>query len=57
LTPQCFPVDLAKKHPFIHLETPQKGGHCAFMTPNTEFSWAEKRTLQFITDGYYNKFE
>jgi uncharacterized protein len=56
LTPPCFPIDLAKKHPFIHLETPQKGGHCAFMTPdNSEFSWAELRTMRFLTEGYYNK--
>ncbi len=46
----CSPVEMAKKHPFIHLEMPQLGGHVAFMLPNDEFSWMEYRALEFIED-------
>jgi uncharacterized protein len=49
LTPKCMPIEIAKNHPFFHLEMPKFGGHCGFMTPNEEFSWAEKRALEFLS--------
>jgi uncharacterized protein len=53
LTPECFPYDLATNHPFIHLETPQYGGHCGFSLANdSQFSWAEHRALAFSKDGF-----
>jgi predicted alpha/beta-fold hydrolase len=50
LTPECFPVDLARKHDFFHLELSETGGHCGFQVRNGgEFSWAEKRALEFLS--------
>lgn len=49
LTPECFPVELAKTHPFVHLELTSGGGHCGFsMQGGGEFSWAEKRAMAFV---------
>ena len=47
LTPACMPVDIARDHAWFHLELPQAGGHCGFMTAGDEFSWAERRALEF----------
>jgi hypothetical protein len=45
----CFPVGLAEKHPYFHLETPKHGGHCGFYTAGKDGGWwAEQRALQFI---------
>jgi uncharacterized protein len=49
LTPKCMPIEIAKNHPFFHLDLPKIGGHCGFMLPNEEFSWAEKRALEFLS--------
>ncbi len=48
LTAECFPVHLAREHPFFHLEMPRQGGHCGFMVAGDEFSWAERRALEFV---------
>jgi predicted alpha/beta-fold hydrolase len=48
LTPGCMPVELAKNHPFLHLELPTKGGHCGFMIKNSPHSWAELRALEWL---------
>jgi uncharacterized protein len=48
LLPACYPIEIARNHPFFHLEMPETGGHCGFMMPNEEFSWAEKRALEFL---------
>jgi uncharacterized protein len=47
-TPKCIPINLARKHNFIHLEAPANGGHCGFMLRgDKEHSWAEYRALEF----------
>lgn len=49
LTPECFPIDIAREHPFFHLELPAQGGHCGFAArDDRQFSWAEQRTLAFV---------
>lgn len=49
LTPECFPVEIAREHPFLHLELSYGGGHCGFQARGGgEFSWAEKRALEFV---------
>ncbi|NHN24188.1 alpha/beta fold hydrolase [Flavobacterium jejuense] len=44
----CYPVALAKKNSFIHLEIPKYGGHCAFPMKNNSHSYAEIRAFAFI---------
>ncbi|HLP94913.1 MAG TPA: alpha/beta fold hydrolase [Saprospiraceae bacterium] len=49
LTPECFPVDIAREHPFLHLELTSGGGHCGFAARGGgEYSWAERRALGFV---------
>lgn len=49
LTPECFPVDIARNHPFLHLELTSGGGHCGFAARgDREYSWAERRALEFV---------
>jgi len=49
LAPPCYPRELAKTHPFLHLETPQYGGHCGFYSPQADGSyWTERRAFAFI---------
>jgi uncharacterized protein len=48
LTPGCFPVEIAREHPYFHLELTEQGGHCAFRAHNDgEFAWSERRALAF----------
>ncbi|MPR33620.1 YheT family hydrolase [Salmonirosea aquatica] len=47
LTPECAPTELAQGHPHIFLETPRTGGHVGFMVAGDEFTWAERRALEF----------
>lgn len=51
LTPECAPTELAKEHDCIFLETPRTGGHVGFMVAGDEFTWAERRALEFVTQG------
>lgn len=49
LTPECFPMDIAREHPFFHLELTSGGGHCGFqIRGGGAFSWAEQRALEFV---------
>ncbi|WP_339839461.1 alpha/beta fold hydrolase [uncultured Flavobacterium sp.] len=44
----CFPVKLAEKNSFFHLETPKYGGHCAYPMKNSVYSYAEIRAFDFF---------
>jgi predicted alpha/beta-fold hydrolase len=49
LSASCYPVVLAKEHPYFYLEAPERGGHVGFVEFNSENEyWSEKRALQFI---------
>lgn len=48
LSPECSPAWLAEKHPNIYLETPRTGGHVGFAVRGDEFTWAERRALEFV---------
>ncbi|MDH5474933.1 MAG: alpha/beta fold hydrolase [Cyclobacteriaceae bacterium] len=50
LSNECYPIEIAKLHPFVYLEMPEKGGHCGFPSSHTTdgYYWSEKRTLAFI---------
>lgn len=46
---ECYPYNLVKNHPFVHLQTPARGGHVGFCSNNTNgIYWSEKRALEFI---------
>ena len=48
LPPQCYPVELCKKHPDIFLEMPRHGGHVGFTQRNGKEAWAEERSWEFV---------
>ena len=48
LTPACSPIELARQHPYIHLETPKTGGHVGFWRPGRRYVWSEKRAWAFV---------
>lgn len=50
LDENCFPIDFAKSHPFVFLETPENGGHCAFPTTSPKLSFPEIRALEFFEE-------
>ncbi|MES2003770.1 MAG: alpha/beta fold hydrolase [Bacteroidota bacterium] len=50
LTPECVCEEEASNNPFLFLETTDHGGHCGFMLPGSEYSWAELRALAWAAD-------
>ncbi|WP_428653655.1 YheT family hydrolase [Runella sp.] len=48
LNEDCAPKELAEKHPLIFVETPKTGGHVGFLVKNDEFTWSERRALDFL---------
>ncbi len=51
LNEACMGFEEAKQHDFLYLETPKYGGHCGFMLPGNEFTWAEWRALAFVLNN------
>lgn len=49
LSKDCFPYKEAKENPYLHLETPSKGGHVGFISLN-DFYYNEKRALEFFLE-------
>jgi predicted alpha/beta-fold hydrolase len=50
LGPECYPIKLAESKSEIILEMPKRGGHTGFVVSNQEFTWAEYRFLNFLTE-------
>jgi len=49
LSPECYPTDLLKGHPFVSFEIPMRGGHVGFAELNTSGTyWSESRAVQFL---------
>lgn len=46
---KCYPIELAKEHEYLYLETPKHGGHVGFMVPGDEHTWSERRALEFMS--------
>ena len=44
----CYPRDVAKTHPYVHLETPERGGHVGFSLAGKSKNWMEVRAFEFI---------
>jgi predicted alpha/beta-fold hydrolase len=49
LTPECFCEEIAEQHPHLYLQKTNAGGHCGFQQRGNAFTWAEERTLSFIS--------
>ncbi|WP_026135429.1 YheT family hydrolase [Nafulsella turpanensis] len=49
LPESCYPVELARDHPFVYLEVPEKGGHVGFSLAGQSMNWAERRALEFAS--------
>ena len=50
LTKACFPIEIAKKHEFLHLETPKKGGHVGFSMNGIHGNYySEMRAFEFVS--------
>lgn len=49
LSPNCFPHSLAKNSPNIYLETPNHGGHVAFISQKAAY-YNEQSTLTFLNE-------
>ncbi|MBV7529083.1 YheT family hydrolase [Chitinophaga sp. sic0106] len=47
LSKECYPYDIAATHPYLYLETPEKGGHVGFVGFRDYYYWTEKRALEF----------
>lgn len=48
LSEECFPVDVARAHPFINLDMPLKGGHVGFYSKGGLY-WSEEQVVEFLT--------
>lgn len=48
LPEECYPIEACSKHHFLYLEIPKTGGHCGFLQPGDEFTYSERRALEFI---------
>lgn len=46
----CYPKEFSKKNPFVFLETPEHGGHCAFPLKDKRNSYSEIRALEFFNE-------
>ena len=51
LSPECFCYEEAAANDSLFLEVPDNGGHCGLMLPRQEYSWAERRALDFVQNG------
>jgi uncharacterized protein len=50
LSPTCYPYELAQDSKYIHLETPEQGGHVGFWCFSRGF-WTERRALEFCENS------
>lgn len=52
---ECYPIEFAKKHKYVYLETPKYGGHCAFPMRNSNYSWMDFRAYEFFNSEITSK--
>ena len=49
LPEECYPVQIAEKHPFLYLEMPESGGHVGFFDGQINGPyWSERRAMGFF---------
>ncbi|NOT74350.1 MAG: alpha/beta fold hydrolase [Cyclobacteriaceae bacterium] len=44
----CYPYDIAKDHPHVYLQTPERGGHTGFTLAGKDENWMEVRAFEFL---------
>jgi predicted alpha/beta-fold hydrolase len=49
---ECYPTEFAKDSKVIFLEVPKRGGHTGFTIPGSEFTFAEQRVFEFLTQQH-----
>lgn len=47
---KCYPREVANEHDYLHLETPDAGGHLGFSLLGKSHSWMEERAEKFINE-------
>jgi len=50
LGPKCYPSGLAQDHPYFHLEICRNGGHTGFWRPGEEYTFADKRIINWLNE-------
>jgi predicted alpha/beta-fold hydrolase len=45
---ECFPYEIARRSPFVFLETPRYGGHTGFTLAGRKENWMEVRAFEFV---------
>lgn len=48
----CYPFDMAKTHAYVHLETPERGGHVGFSLAGKKENWMEVRSFEFVNASH-----
>ncbi len=48
LSEECYCYEEAQHNKQLFLQVTEQGGHCGFLIPGSEFSWAELRALEFV---------
>ncbi len=48
LSEECYCYEEARQNERLFLQVTEQGGHCGFLMPGSEFSWAEQRALEFV---------
>lgn len=48
---ECYPITIAKSSNALFLEMPERGGHTGFIKADSEFTYAEFRILEFLTQS------
>ncbi len=50
LSPECFPEERLREHPFVQLLSPERGGHVGFTQFNSNgVYWSELKAVEFFT--------
>lgn len=49
LSPECYPGEKLKNHPYVRFESPERGGHVGFACfRNDGLYWSEARAIKFL---------
>lgn len=48
LPEECYPFTLARTHEYVHLETPERGGHVGFSLQENSVNYMEVRSFEFV---------